>query len=129
MNLIQLLVLVVLFLIGTAVGAGISLVHPISAKIPIELVLGLMCILLFAWPIYRRLGLMPRPPKCPRPECGEREYIFISQESDGAKWKCKRCGQLVLLKGETVVVLGDNGEPLRLLGLRRPKILGIWKPI
>jgi len=127
MSVIQFLTIFVLFLVGSFVGSFLTrwiafLPHGLA-----EVVFGAASVLFLAWPVYKRFGWLPQPPACPR--CSECEYVLVSRETGGVKWKCKHCGQLIVLKSESVLVLDDKGDAINRLELRWPKFLGRWKAI
>lgn len=127
MNLRQLLALIALFFAGMLVGLPLAALLPFLPSALVEVVCGTASVLLLAWPVYKRFGWLPQPPPCSR--CNECEYVFVSREPLGVRWRCKHCGQLIVLKSESVFVLDDKGETISRLELRWPKFVGRWKAI
>ncbi len=125
MNLVQILTLIGLFFGGLWIGVPLATLVPFMPHGLTELICGALSVFLLAWPIYKRLGWLPQPPVCLR--CSEREYIIISCETSGVKWMCKHCSQIIVLKSESVLVLGTQGEVITQLELCWPKFIGRWK--
>lgn len=131
MNAFMAVTIAILFLIGDA-GLG-SLAHlaiPTGLKPynPLfDMILGILCVFLFAWPIYKRLGCLPPAPKCSNcHEFGAYERVSLEVEVH-IIWRCQRCGQLIEMRGEEVFILDEDEMPVARLKLVSPKILGIWK--
>ena len=129
MNLVQLLTLVALFFAGLLAGVPIAMLLPFVPESLVQVICAAGSVLIFAWPIYKRRGWLLQAPLCPR--CGGSEYGLVSLESRGSQWRCKQCGQLILieLNAESIVVIGENGEVVRKLKLRWPKFVGRWKSV
>jgi hypothetical protein len=127
MNLVQLLTLIGLFFAGLPVGYPLAALLPFLPHGLVEVICGTASVLFLAWPVYKRFGWLPQPPACPR--CNESQYVVVSHQTGGVKWKCNHCGQLIVLKSESILVIDDKGEAISRLELRWPKFFGRWKPI
>jgi hypothetical protein len=129
MNLFQLLVMLVVFFIGAASGYGLSRMIASVPPSVLGLVSGCLAVVLFSWPIYKSLGWLPPPPKCQRRGCGARDYELASAEQGESRWRCKRCGQTIIMQGYSVVIMGDDGHPIMKLSPRWPGFVGLWKRV
>jgi len=127
MNLVQILTLLGLFFGGLIVGVPVAALVPFLPHELTDLICGALSVFLFAWPFYKILGWLPQPPVCLR--CSGREYILVARETSGVKWRCKHCSQLIVLKSESVLVLGTKGEVISQLELCWPKFIGRWKNV
>jgi phage FluMu protein Com len=127
MNLIQFLIIFLLFLGGSIVGNLVSRWIFFLPHGMLEVVFGIVSVLFLSWPVYKRFGLLPQPPPCPR--CNEIEYVLISQEPFRMRWQCKHCGQVILLEAESVIILDEKGVAVRKFELRWPKFWGRWKEV
>ena len=126
MTLLHLVVYASFVLLGWAAGLLTKKVWP---SLPVqtwilEFSLTVILILLFAWPIQRKIGLRPPPPRCPK--CAKRRYISIP---GGIEWRCANCGQVLSQSWavDRMVALNDRGEANAEFRLRWPHFLGIWK--
>lgn len=128
MNLIQFLALAALFLAGLMIGSPLGRLVAFLPHGLVGLVCGVLAVLMLGWPLYQWLGWLPPPPKCPRHGCDHGEYALVAHQGDTTKWKCKRCGQTIMLEFGNLSILNDQGDAVGHLGLRWPKFLGRWRP-
>jgi hypothetical protein len=129
MHLGQAVAISMLFLAGVGLGWLLSIWAVAVPRSALQLLGGTLAVLLFTWPVYRRLGWLPPPPKCPRQGCGARAYTLVSTDRRKIKWQCTQCGQLLLLEGDAVAMLSETDEPVGYLRLMWPGFLGFWKQL
>lgn len=131
LNVFTFTVMSFLFVFGTlGIGTLAAGVLPPQFKSHIHLfylLAGLSCVFTFTWPIYRFFGYLPAP-SCPRRGCPSPGLERVTIEADGSVLRrCQACGQLLEMRGETVLVLDEDETPVACLKLASPKFLGIWR--
>jgi hypothetical protein len=128
-NLFSMLIVSSLFLVGSGIGYVFSNIFSWDDALT-ELICGFLSVIFFAWPAYKKIGLLPPLPKCPG-GCGCRQYAFLPSERyiwEG-RLKCTQCGQLIHYdyKSDLILILDGNEKTTGRLKLRHPKFLGRWK--
>lgn len=126
MGLYHAVVIAISYLAGFFGGLVVARFVPVFSTAFWQLVCGLLAVLLLPWPIYRAIGLLPPPPRCPNKGCRSRRYRRI--EGAPSRWKCAACGQLMALHGSTASFVTDDGQTAT-FRLVFPKVLGIWRRV
>ena len=127
MRMMHAVALSVSYLIGFFVGTVLARLFGNSSPWIFQLGFGLLGLLFLTWPLSKRLGLQPPPPKCPRQKCHFRQYEFVVQEGMSTTWRCKNCGQILKLTRDSAEIVSDDGATIATLHLMWPQFFGIWR--
>jgi hypothetical protein len=126
MGLYHVVVIAISYLAGFFGGIVVARLVPFFSAAFWQLVCGLLAVLVLPWPIYRAMGLLPPPPRCPNKSCGSRRYRQLAVGTQQSKWKCEACGQVMDLNGTEAVFKVTDGE-VAVYRLLHPKFIGIWR--
>lgn len=128
MTLFHLLVIDAVFLSGVGLGFILARVVPSLNPWASALLFGGIAVLSLTSFVYRKIGLLPPAPPCPRDGCSGGKYGLVSNRMpDEFEFQCSTCGQHIVLSQGTVSVLNDDGLVERKLRLASPQFLGKWK--
>lgn len=116
------------YLVGFILASVFVRVTDVPFSDVLPLLIGLLFVLLFTGSLNRMFGLLPPPPMCPKDRCGSRDYELITGDKNISKWRCKACGQLLILKDDSADILDQDGNAIvARIKLMRPHFIGWWR--